>query len=214
MKVIGYTRVSTDEQGRSGLGLAAQRSAIEAHATAKGWDVTWLSDEGASAKSLDRPALQTALAALNAGEAQAIVAAKLDRLSRSVVDFGALLEASRRRGRKRQPWGIVVLDFDLDTTTATGRMLAGILMQFAQFERELIGERTSAALAAARDRGVRLGRPPAIPAAVESRMRDMHTRGLGPKRIADRLNADAVPTVRGGAWQPSTVARVLRRKET
>lgn len=211
MRVIGYTRVSTDEQGRSGLGLAAQRRAIEELALAKGWEVQWYTDEGASAKSLDRPAMQRALAALNAGEADAIVAAKLDRLSRSVVDFGTLLDESRRKSRKKHPWGIVVLDFDLDTTTATGRMLAGILMQFAQFERELTSERTVAALAAARERGVQLGRPRSLPAESEARLHALRAEGRTLAATAEALNAEGVPTAHGGRWHASTVARILAR---
>lgn len=70
------------------------------------------------------------------------------------------MERSRAEG-----WGLVVLDFDLDTTTPAGRMFAGVMMQFAQFERELASERTIAALAAARDRGVQLGRPRTLPEA-------------------------------------------------
>ena len=169
MKVIGYTRVSTSDQSRSGLGLAAQRSAIEDHALAKGWEMVWLTDEAASAKTLDRPAMQTALGMLARGEADALVSAKLDRVSRSVIDFGHLLELSRK-----QKWGLVVLDFDIDTTTAAGRMFAGVMMQFAQFERELASERTVAALAAARERGLHLGRPRSLPG---------HQRGT-PARIA------------------------------
>ena len=114
--------------------------------------MVWLSDDSSSGKSLKRPAIQKALAMLAAHDADAIVTAKLDRLTRSVKDFMVLLEMSAR-----QKWDIVVLDFQLDTTTASGRMSAGMMMQFAQFERELIGERTKAALAAAKSRGVVLG---------------------------------------------------------
>ena len=89
------------------------------------------------------------------------MAAKLDRLSRSVVDFGNLLDDARK-----QKWSVVVLDFDLNTTTAVGRMLAGMVVQFAQFEREVIGERTRAALAAKKATGAQLGHPSIIPADV------------------------------------------------
>lgn len=207
MRVIGYRRVSTEDQSRSGLGMDAQREAIEAQAGVRGWEVDWVEDEGVSAKSLDRPGLRAALDALKAGEAQAVVASKLDRLSRSVMDFGHLLELSRK-----QKWGIIVLDFDLDTTTAAGRMFAGVMMQFAQFERELIGERTRAALAAARARGVRLGAPVAIPSSVESDVLDMWGRGFTLKRIAGELTACGVPTVRGGPWAASTVSRIIKRR--
>jgi DNA invertase Pin-like site-specific DNA recombinase len=122
-----------------------------------------------------------------------------------------LLDESRRRSHKKHPWGIVVLDFDLDTTTATGRMLAGILMQFAQFERELIGERTSAALQAAKSRGVRLGRPPTIDLATARRILTLRRSGLSTVKIAAQLNVEGVPTIGGRPWQPSTITRVLSR---
>lgn len=208
MRVVGYTRVSTDEQGRSGLGLDAQRAAIIARATQQNWEVTWLEDIGVSAKSLHRPGLQEALAVLETGDADAIVTAKLDRLSRSVMDFGHLLERSRKRG-----WGIVVLDFDLDTTTAAGRMFAGVMMQFAQFERELIGERTSAAMRAAKARGIHVGRPATLSKDAEVRLYELRAAGLSHTRIAAQLNAERVPTAHGGkAWYATTVARILKRQ--
>jgi DNA invertase Pin-like site-specific DNA recombinase len=158
---------------------------------------------------LRRPGIQKALAMLAAHDADAIVTAKLDRLTRSVKDFMGLLETSAR-----QRWDIVVLDFQLDTTTASGRMSAGMMMQFAQFERELIGERTKAALAAAKSRGVVLGARPSIDPEVQALISELRDAGLGARRIAARLNEDGVPTVRGGRWQPSTVARVFVRLDT
>ncbi|MGV8881127.1 MAG: recombinase family protein [Rhodoglobus sp.] len=207
MKVIAYRRVSTEDQSRSGLGMDAQRETILSQANARGWEVEWIEDEGVSAKSLDRPGLLAALASLKSGDAQAIVASKLDRLSRSVMDFGHLLELSRK-----QKWGIVVLDFDLDTTTAAGRMFAGVMMQFAQFERELIGERTRAALSAAQARGVQLGAPVAISPAIETRVIEMWERGYSLARIAQTLTADDTPTVKGGAWAASTISRIIKRR--
>jgi len=207
VKVIGYTRVSTDEQGRSGLGLAAQRRAIEDHALAKGWDVTWLVDSGKSGKSLARPALVQALEMLRRHEADALVVAKFDRLSRSTVDFGGLVATSLR-----QRWDIVVLDFAIDTTTASGRGVANILMSVAQMESELIGERTVAALAAARERGVQLGRPRSLPEASEARLHELRAEGLSLVATAEALNAEGVPTAHGGRWHASTVARIDKRR--
>lgn len=207
MKVIAYRRVSTEDQSRSGLGMDAQRDAINAHALTKGWDVIWIEDNGVSAKSLARPGLSRALSLLRAGKAEAVVSAKLDRLSRSVMDFGHLLELSRK-----QKWGIVVLDFDLDTTTAAGRMFAGVMMQFAQFERELIGERTKAALAVAKANGVQLGRAVEITREVESQVVDMWERGFPLTKIARRLTELDIPTARGGAWQGSTIRRIINRR--
>ena len=206
MKVIGYTRVSTDEQGRSGLGMAAQRQAIERHCSARDWDVTWMSDEGVSAKSLARPALQEALSVVRRHEAEAVVVAKLDRLSRSVQDFAGLLDSARKQG-----WAIVAIDLGVDTTTSAGELVANVMAAVAQWERRAIGERTSAALRAAQARGVHVGRPASLDAVVEGRLLSLRGEGLSLARIAALLNAESVPGAHGGRWHPSTVARVLRR---
>lgn len=209
--VIAYTRVSTDEQAASGLGLDAQRRQIEAAVTLHPeWDeVTWRSDNGYSAKTLVRPALQQALASLQAGEAEALVVAKLDRISRSVADFVALVARSRH-----EHWEMVVLDLGVDTTTATGEMIANIMASLAQFERRLIGERTSAALQALKARGVRLGRPVQLPDAVRARITEERGRGRTYAGIAGQLTQERVPTVQGGVrWWPSTVKAVLQSVE-
>jgi len=92
--VIGYVRVSTDEQADSGLGLAAQRASIEAECAHRGWVLTAIyEDAGYSGKTLSRPAMKAALAVLKAGEAGALVVAKLDRATRSVIDAARLLRA-------------------------------------------------------------------------------------------------------------------------
>lgn len=204
--VIGYTRVSTEEQGRSGLGLDAQRKAIAAHAAAKGWEVVWLSDEGLSAKSLDRPALQDALALLKGREAEALVVSKLDRLSRSVQDFAGLLAIA-----KKQHWAVNALDVGVDTTTSGGELVANVMAAVAQWERRAIGERTSVALRAAQARGVKLGRPRAVSGAALQRLCELRAQGMSQGRIAEVLNAECVPTAHGGRWHTSTVARVLGR---
>ncbi|GAA1742535.1 recombinase family protein [Microbacterium paludicola] len=216
--LYGYLRVSKADVTRpTSLSIDAQRTAILAHAEAKGDRVVrWFEDDGVSGATADRPGLNDMLAALTQPrrpgkkrpprEADGIVAAKLDRLSRSIVNFGDLLETSRKHR-----WSITVLDFDLDTRTAVGRMVAGFLILFAQFERELIGERTSAALQEAKRRGVKLGRPRTLPATSERRVLDLHAAGLTLSAISDRLNAEGTATGRGGRWHPSTVARILER---
>src|SRR5271165_5979441 len=153
---IAYLRVSTDEQAVSGLGLAAQESAIRAECARRGLAVLAVyTDAGLSAKNLDRPALGDALAALDGGRASVLMVAKLDRLTRSVHDATGLMAAAERAG-----WGLVALDVAVDTTTPQGAAMAQVLAVFAELERRLIGERTKAALAVKRAQGVRLGRPP------------------------------------------------------
>jgi DNA invertase Pin-like site-specific DNA recombinase len=90
-KVIGYVRVSTEEQGASGAGLEAQRSAIESECARRGWELLRVEEDVLSGKSLKRPGLLAALAACGSGAVSGIVVAKLDRLSRSLVDFANLL---------------------------------------------------------------------------------------------------------------------------
>lgn len=204
--VVAYCRVSTEEQAASGLGLADQRAVIEAEATRRGWqEVTYLSDDGYSAKSLARPAIATALDMLRTGQASVLVVSKLDRLSRSLLDFANLMATAEREG-----WQLVVLDVALDTTTPSGALMAHIMSAFSEYERRLIGSRTSAALQQLKAQGVRLGRPRVLSQEVTDRIVTERAEGRTLAAIAEGLNADDVPTARGGArWYPSTVKAVL-----
>ena len=206
--VIGYTRVSTVEQGDSGAGLEAQVRAIQAKATEKGWQIFQMRQDVASGKSLNgRDQLKAALVDLKAQKADALVVAKLDRLGRSVVDFGSLLETARRQG-----WHVVTLDLDLDTSTPMGEAMAHMAMTFAQLERRMIGLRTKEALAVKRSQGVRLGRKRMITPQLERRIRLMRSRsGLSFKAIAERLNDEGVPAPMGGRWGWTTISQVVKR---
>jgi DNA invertase Pin-like site-specific DNA recombinase len=204
--VLGYVRVSTEEQAGSGLGLEGQRQRIEEACRARGWDLLdVIEDAGVSAKTLDRPGLRRALRALELGEADGLVVAKLDRLSRSVGDFAGLIDRARREG-----WAAVVLDTDVDMATPAGEMMANVMASFAQYERRLIGQRTRDALAVKRAQGVRLGRPQTLPLDVVRRIVDEHRAGASLRTIAAGLERDAVPTARGGTrWHASTIRDVL-----
>lgn len=204
--VLAYLRVSTEEQSVSGLGLADQREVIAAEALRRGWsDVEYVSDEGFSAKNLSRPGIAGALDMLSRGDASVLVVSKLDRLSRSLLDFAMLMERARVEG-----WQLVVLDLALDTTTASGELMASVMACFAQYERRLIGARTSAALQQLKAQGKRLGRPRTLSAEVTARIVSDRQGGATLAAIADRLNDEGVPTARGGArWYASTVKAVL-----
>lgn len=206
--VLGYTRVSTAEQGDKGVGLAAQRAAIEAEAERRGWVLLDVIEDKASGKSMKRPGIQRALALLNGGEADALIAAKLDRLTRDVGDFADLLKRSAREG-----WAVRLLDLDIDTTSSMGEAAAFVIATFAQAERKRIGERTREGLAVKRAEGVRLGRPPLGRSDdLYRRIRRQRSAGWTLKRIADKLNADGIPTARGGSeWRPSSVRAILNR---
>jgi DNA invertase Pin-like site-specific DNA recombinase len=123
--------------------------------------------------------VQEALRALEAREATALVVAKLDRLSRSMIDFTALMGTAQK-----QSWAPVALGCAVDTSTPTGEAMANMLATFAQFERRLISRRTKEALAVKRAAGVRLGRPPTTPPSVVRRIQRQRTKGHSLRRIA------------------------------
>ena len=207
--VIDYIRVSTAEQAESGAGLDAQRAAILAEAKRRGWHlVEGVEDAGVSGKSLKRPGMTAALDALRRHRADALVVAKLDRLSRSLLDLAGLMEAATR-----ERWALVALDVAVDTTTPSGKAMANMMGVFAQLERDLIAQRTKDALRVRKAQGVRLGRDRVIPAEVGERIRAQRSRGATLQSIADGLNADGVTTARGGKrWWPSPIGAVLRQE--
>jgi DNA invertase Pin-like site-specific DNA recombinase len=205
--VVAYLRVSTEEQADSGAGLAAQRAAIEVAADQRRWHVlAWHVDAGASGKSMNgRPELAKALDEVRQGRAAGIVVAKLDRLSRSVLDFAGLMADANKRG-----WNIVALDLGIDLSTPAGKLVAGMMANVAEWERDVISQRTKDGLAAKKAAGTRLGRPSALPTDVVSRIVAARNAGQGYSVIARALNDEQVPTAQGGArWYPSTVQKVL-----
>jgi len=207
-KTIAYIRCSTEEQADSRAGLDAQRSAILDEAHRRGWDaadLTFVEDAGFSGKNLDRPGIEAALDALRKHKADTLVVSKLDRLSRSMLDFAGLMDRA-----SREKWALVALDVGVDTTTPQGELMANVMAVFAQFERKLIGQRTKDALAAKKAAGVRLGRPRVIPDEIVARIVAERAAGSTLRAIVDGLNGDAVPTAMGGRrWYVSTVQSVL-----
>lgn len=205
-RVIGYVRVSTDEQAGSGAGLEAQRLAIATECNRQGWELVGIiEDAGISGKSLKRPGLKQALDILTTGEANVLMAAKLDRLSRSTRDVCELGDMAQHYG-----FDLSLLDARIDTTTPHGRAQLSIMATFAQLERELISIRTREALAVKKSQGVRLGRPTNTPEDVISKIVTMRKQGMTLRAIADTLNTEGVDTGRGGkSWYASTVKTVL-----
>jgi len=207
MRVLAYLRVSTSEQADSRAGLNAQRAAITAEATRRGWaEVEFIEDAGYSGKDTRRPGLTDALARLKRGEAGVLAVSKMDRLSRSLLDFAAIMQQAQREG-----WALVALDSPADLTTASGEAMAGVMAVFAQLERRLISQRTRDALAQRKAAGVRLGREREIAPDLEARIVALHRDGLSFRRLAAVLDAEGIPTPSGGKWQPSTLHRVLAR---
>lgn len=225
MIVIGYARVSSEDQARDGVSLAAQAEKVrmycDLHALAVAEMVV---DAGISAKTLDRPGLAVALGRLASGEARGLVVYKLDRLTRSLADWSALID--RYFGRPGGP-SLMSVSESIDTRSAGGRMVLNVMMTMAQWEREQVVERTVGALAFKRSRGERIsGRIPfgsdlgpdgrtlvenPSERQVLETIKEWRADGRGARRIASDLNARAVPTKGGGAWSHSTVQSIFRR---
>lgn len=202
---FGYIRASTNRQVDEGASLPSQERLIRQAASARGWDIEIVAEEARSAGSLrGRPALQEALDRLDRGHAQALLALRLDRISRSVRDLADMLDRARRKG-----WSLVTVEADVDTSTPSGEFLWNVLGSAAQFERRLIAARTREGLAQRRLEGVRLGRPPVLDVETVRQISTWRGQGWSYARIAARLNDDGVPTAHGGrCWYPATVRRV------
>ena len=227
-KFVSYLRVSTDKQGRSGLGLEAQREAVARYLNGGDWKVAAEYVETETGKRSERPKLSAALAHAKALGATLIVA-KLDRLSRN-VDFLRKLLAS--------DVDLIFCDLPHVPPGAMGRFLLTQMASVAELEGGLISERTKAALAAAKARGVKLGNPngaralrgkqtgnaeamEAIKAKAQRRaenlraiVADVTAQGVaGVRAIAAELNARGILTPRGGSWHATSVVRLLERLE-
>lgn len=133
------------------------------------------------------------------------MASKVDRVARSTTDFARLLDRAEQRG-----WKVVVLDVDVDTTAAAGRLVVEVVSAAAAFESRRIGERVKAVHAQRRAQGKRAGQAPILPQMVRRQIARARTKGGSLRSIAEELNAEGVPTAMGGRWHPSTVAHVLR----
>lgn len=221
MKAIGYVRVSTEEQATQGVSLDAQTDKIQAYASL--YDIELLeiiTDAGVSAKTLERPGLEKALKMLEAGEAEALVIVKLDRLTRSVRDLDYLLEkyfADR--------FSLMSVGEQVDTRTAAGRLVLNVLMSVAQWERETIGERTSTALQHKKAQGEYIGgvgfgyqvADKKLVKAENHKIVEMIVQLREQEEtleaIAKRLNESRVKTCRGGQWYAKTVSNIINREQ-
>ena len=225
-KFVSYLRVSTDKQGKSGLGLEAQRDAVSRYLNGDNWKLIREYVETESGKRNDRPKLGAALSHAKAIGA-VVVVAKLDRLSRNTRFLLDLIESGAN---------VVFCDLPQIPPGATGRFLLTQMASVAELERGLISERTKAALAAAKARGVRLGNPngaralrgkqagnkeaiAAVRANAQRRadnlkgiVEDIRGSGVSSARqLAAVLNERGVLTARGGKWHASSASRLLNR---
>jgi site-specific DNA recombinase len=222
MKTVGYVRVSTDRQADQGVSLEAQESKIRAMAIVRGGEVDEvIVDGGESAKDLNRPGVQRLLALVDSGKVDAVIVAKLDRLTRSVKDLCGFLELFEKR-----KVALISVAESLDTGSAAGRLVITIMGAVSQWEREAIGERTRDALQHKRSQGRRVGNiafgcrladdgehleaDPAEQAAV-AEIHRLRTEGTTLRGIATALNHRAYRTRRGTPWRLESVARVLNQ---
>lgn len=221
MRVVSYFRVSTQEQGRSGLGLEAQRSAVAAFCASRGCENLGEFVEVESGKRDDRPQLKAALHRAKVTGATLVIA-KLDRLSRNVAFLASLQDSGAR-----------FLAADMPEANET---MVHIMAAMAQAERKAIGKRTREALQAAKARGTKLGNPNgaaalqragkgngaavgALKAGAEARAADLapivaELRAEGYTSLpalASQLNARSIRTARGGQWHASSVSNLLAR---
>lgn len=222
-RAIVYIRVSPRSDGSGSLSLEDQRRKALQFAALYGIEiVATVEDRYESAKTLDRPGLRRVLGMLEAGEADGVIVAKLDRLTRSVRGLGELFEQYFGTGR----FALCSVGEQLDTRTASGRLVANILASVAQWERETISERTSAALQVKAKRCERVGgipfgfqlgaggklEPNPTERSVVKRVQDMRRNGETFRSIVATLNCEQVPA-RGKRWHLNSVARMLKGAE-
>ena len=216
---VCYYRVSTQRQGRSGLGLEAQQTAVRDYLNGGAWKIVGEFTEVESGKRKDRPKLAEALAACRVYGAKLIIA-KLDRLARNVAFTSSLMEAG--------------VDFEAVDFPQANRLTIHIMAAVAEHESKAISERTKAALAAAKRRGTKLGgyrggseltakarkagsdataaKAAAKAADLAPTIKELQAAGATSLRaIADGLNDRKIPTARAGKWSATQVMRVLAR---
>jgi site-specific DNA recombinase len=234
MNVVGYSRVSTEDQAREGVSIDSQIEKITAYCVAKDWDLLNVYvDEGVSAKTLSRPGIQEIITSLSRKakadhvSIDAIIVYKLDRLTRSVVDLNRLLELF-----EKHDVALVSLVESLDATSAAGRLMLNLLASVSQWEREVIGERTRDAMAFLKAKKRVYSRPvfgysfsfdddndgQLIEDEQEQRViaaiQQLRREGLSYRAIVKKLNANNIPTKRGGRWQMNTVRQIFMRHDT
>lgn len=206
-RTVIYTRVSTEEQGLSGLGLEAQEYECRAAAEHRGLEVVEVIREVASGKDLSgRPQLLATLERLRSGELEVLLASKLDRVSRDLIDLLGLVKVAEAQG-----WSLVILDCEADTRSASGRLQLSIQASFAEFERRRIGERTKAAMAMAKARGVHCGRRSSATPELRALVQSKREAGLSLRAVAAELTLEGVATLGGAeAWSAEAVRQVLK----
>ena len=222
MKAIVYTRVSTDKQASDGDSLALQQSKAECYCELHDLElVDTYTDAGATGRTMDRPGLQSALDALDDGEADCLVIYKLDRLTRSTSDLCDLL----KRFDEDDGPDLKSVSESIDTATAAGRMVIKMLGVVSEWGCEVIAERTAEAMGGKKGRGEYTGgqvpygqqlasdgvhlEPNPKEIEIRGRIRHLRDQGLSLRAIAGELNDRDVPRRNGNRWNAKAVSTVL-----
>jgi DNA invertase Pin-like site-specific DNA recombinase len=202
-----YVRVSTNRQAKTGHSIDSQPALLTQAAERDGFRVEVITETG-SGRNTARPVLNSALARLAKGEAQALYALDTDRLARSTMHLLQIAQLATR-----QNWRLVITSAQVDTSTPAGEAFLTMAAAFAQFESRMISERVKRQHQARRDRGEVWGVTSGLTSKLPSETRDLILRlrgeGMPLEKIASHLTAQGVPTVSGGSWYASTIARVI-----
>ena len=204
-RVIGYVRVSTGERRSSRPSRTDQRRLLAEACEARGWQLVRVEEDLRTGRSLRRPGLQAALSACRRGVADAVVVARLDRLTTVLDDLSTVIDQLGTAGA-----AIVSLDLDLDTATEAGALAGRLVSTVAAWHG--IGTARLGGRAQPRQTPPALrGRPSSTPTELADRIRAMREAGLTLQAICDTLNAERVPTPRGGTlWRPTSLRSILK----
>lgn len=230
MRLIAYARVSSEQQLEEGYSLSAQESKLKAYCDLYNHELVEIISEQGSGKSIRlRPGLTRALDMIKRGEADGLVVTKLDRLTRSIKDIQIMIDEVFNHPKVNGELHSV--EDQLNTSTASGRLVLNVLISVSQWEREAIGERTSAALKHKRKMAGRkvTGSAPfgwqwtegenrkLIPHPIEHEiirtMIDLRNEGMTLKALADHLNTRGIKSKRGGLWYASSVKSALSSED-
>lgn len=235
LDVVGYVRVSGDEQAKKGISLDTQREKLELYARFKGLNlVRIVADEGWSAKDLKRPGVVELLRMMDEKEIGGVLIYKLDRLTRSLKDWSFLIDAyfGDKTGIK-----LFSVGDDINTQSAAGRLVLNLLMSVAQWERETNAERTTDNLATHKAKGRRAGKllygyridpdgplstrghpvgliPDPAEQATIRLMEELDARGMSLRAICHHLEELGIETKEGSRiWSPSSIRNILTRSK-
>lgn len=209
LRAVSYARVSTGAQAESGLGTEAQHRAVDRESGARGWQIIErITDDAVSGMTPTqrRPRLRAALERLQQGRIQVLAVARSDRLARSTIELLRLYERAEIEG-----WSLAALDAPVGLAGPESHLFIGVRALISEFESAMASARTTEALAIARSRGVRLGRPSQHDEATKTLASQARAQGRSLAQIAAELTSLGIPTPTGKTtWSRSSVQSLMR----